>query len=200
MGCGRNVVRTVFLVLTFGSLGLVLSPGVAAGSLASSSTAKGTTMCFVSGTITAKPALTLGSGKATILTFSATMQGCTGKNASTIMRATLKGKSVATSASCVAFENAVPPLSATVSYKTVSGSLTPTKLTFSGGTLNSMSNPPSITYPKSGGKAVAKGSFATKSATVRLNLSMPYTQWVSTCQSPAGLSKMTVISTSSATF
>ncbi len=107
MGCRRNAVRVVVAVLAVGSLGLVLTPGTAGGSLAST-TAKGTTMCFVTGTITAKPALTLGSGKATTLTFAATMQNCTGKNASNIMRSTLKGKSVDTSASCVAFENAFP--------------------------------------------------------------------------------------------
>ncbi len=87
-----------------------------------------------------------------------------------------------------------------MTYKTVSGSLAPTKLTFSGGKLNYMSNPLSITYPKSGGKGVAKGSFATKSATMMLNLSVPYTEWVSTCQSPTGLATMTVVGTSSATL
>jgi hypothetical protein len=199
MGCRKNPVRAITVVLAVGSLGLMLSPGVAGGSLLSS-TPKGTTMCFVSGTITAKPALTLGSGKATVLTFSATMQNCTGKNASNIMRATMTGKSVDTSASCVGFENAFPPLSAKVSYKAVSGSVTPTKLAFSGGKLNYTASPLSITYPKPGGKGVAKGSFATKAAMLQLNLSVPYTQWVSTCMSPTGLATMTVVGTSSATL
>jgi hypothetical protein len=183
---------------TVGLLGLTLSPGVAGARLAS--TAKGTTMCFVSGTITASPALTLGSGKATTLTFSASLQGCTGTNASKIMHATLTGKSVDTSASCVGFENAFPLLNAKVSYKTTSGSLAPTKLAFSAGKLNYTAIPLSISYPKSGGKGVATGSFATKHATMMLNLSVPYTQWVSTCQSSSGLATMTVVSTSSVTL
>ncbi|HEY6428965.1 MAG TPA: hypothetical protein VIX84_17210 [Acidimicrobiales bacterium] len=184
--------------VTVGLLGLVLAPDVAGARLAS--TAKGTTMCFVSGTITASPALTLGSGKATTLTFSARLQGCTGTNASNIMHATLTGKSTDTSASCVAFENAFPMLSAKVSYKTISGSMAQTKLAFSAGTLNYTAMPLSISYPKHGGKGVATGSFATKHASLMLNLSVPYTEWVSTCQSPTGLASMTIVSTSSATL
>lgn len=161
--------------VTVGLLGLVLAPDVAGARLAS--TAKGTTMCFVSGTITASPALTLGSGKATTLTFSARLQGCTGTNASNIMH-----------------------LSAKVSYKTISGSMAQTKLAFSAGTLNYTAMPLSISYPKHGGKGVATGSFATKHASLMLNLSVPYTEWVSTCQSPTGLASMTIVSTSSATL
>jgi hypothetical protein len=114
-----------------GFLGVVLSPDVAGARVPS--TAKGTTMCFVSGTITASPALTLGSGKATTLTLSAGLQGCTGPNASKVTHATLTGKSKDISASCVGFENA---LTAKVSYTTTSGSLATTKLAFSPGTLN----------------------------------------------------------------
>jgi hypothetical protein len=186
------------VAVTAGFLGLVLSPDVAGARVAS--TAKGTTMCFVSGNITASPALTLGSGKATTLTFSAGLQGCTGPNASKVMHANLTGKSTDISASCVGFENAFPALTAKVSYKTTSGSLATTKLAFSAGTLNYRAMPLSITYPKSGGKGVATGSFATKHATMMLNLSVPYTQWVATCQSSTGLATMTVVSTSSITL
>lgn len=188
------------LALTVGILGVALSPDAAGAHLASAKVAKGTTMCFVSGTITAKPALTLGSGKATTLTFAGSLQGCTGSAASKVMHATLTGKSVDTSASCVGFENAFPPLAAKVSYKTTSGSLAPTVLSFAGGKLNYTATPLSITYPKSGGKGTAKGSFATNHATLRLNLSVPYTQWVASCQGASGLTTMTVVSTSSATL
>lgn len=179
--------------------GVVLTP-TGAGARLAATTAKGTTMCFVSGTLTAKPPLTLSSGKATTLTLAGTVKGCTGKGASNIMQATISGKSTDTSASCVAFENAFPPLTAKVTYKTTSGSLAPTALTFAGGKLNSTSMPLNITYPQSGGRGAAKGSFATTSAKMQLNLSMPYTQWVASCQSSSGLASMTVSSTSSATL
>ena len=195
----RAVTALASAALTIGLFAVVSSPGVAGARLAAT-TAKGTTTCFVSGTITASPPLILGSGKATTLTFHATMRGCTGKAASKVMQATMTGKSTDSSASCVAFENAFPSLSAKVSYKTVSGSLAPTTLSFSGGKLNSAGTPISITYPKAGGKGVAKGSFATSHATLRLNLSVPYSAWVSACQSSSGLATMTVISTSSATL
>jgi len=194
-----NAVRAAVAV-TVVFVGLALSPALGGARLASATAAKGTTMCFVSGTLKASPALTLGSGKATTLTLSATLQGCTGSAASKIMHASLSGKSTDTSASCVGFENAFPALGAKVTYKTTSGSLAPTKLAFSAGTLNYHSMPLSISYPKSGGKGVAQGSFATKQATLMLNLSVPYTQWVSTCQSAAGLATMTVVSTSSVTL
>lgn len=184
---------------TLAFFGVVLAPAVANAGLAAT-TAKGTTMCFVSGTITAKPPLTLGSGKATTLTLSGTLTGCTGKSASKIMHATISGKSTDTSASCVAFENAFPPLTAKVTYKATSGSLTPTTLSFHGGKLNYTAMPLNITYPIAGGKGVAKGSFATTSAKMQLNLSVPYTQWVASCQSSTGLATMTVSETSSATL
>lgn len=180
-------------------LGVVVTPAVAGARLAAT-TARGTTMCFVSGTVTAKPPLTLGSGKATTLTLAGTLQGCTGTNASKITHGAISGKSTDTSASCVGLENAFPPLAAKVTYKTTSGSLTPTALSFSGGKLNYTAMPLNITYPKSGGKGVAKGSFATTGAKMQLNLSVPYTQWVAACQSSSGLATMTVSSTSSATL
>jgi hypothetical protein len=196
----RPNVVVVAAALTIGLLGVGLAPDAAGARLASAKSAKGTTMCFVSGTITAKPALTLGSGKATVLTFSATLSNCTGSAAAKITHGTLTGKSVDTSASCVAFENAFPALAAKVSYKTSGGSLAPTVLSFSAGTLNFKANPLSISYPKSGGKGTAKGSFASKHATMMLNLSVPYTTWVSTCQGASGLATMNVISTSSVTL
>jgi hypothetical protein len=177
----------------------VISPGVAGARLAATS-AKGTTTCFVSGTITASPPLTLGNGKATTLPVHASVHGCTGSAASKVMQGTLTGKSTDTSASCVAFENAFPSLSGKVSYKTVSGSLAPTTLSFSGGKLNFNGTPISISYPTKGGNGVAQGSFATEHAALNLNLSVPYAQWVSTCQSSSGLATMTVISTSFATL
>jgi hypothetical protein len=100
----------------------------------------------------------------------------------------------------VGFENALPALTAKVSYKTTSGSLATTKLALSAGTLNDRATPLSITYPKSGGKGVATGSFATTHATMMLNLSVPYTQWVATCQSSTGLAAVTLVSTSRITL
>ena len=175
----RAITAVVAAALTIGLLAGGLSPGVAGARLAAT-TAKGTTACFLSGTITASPPLTLGSGKATTLAFHASMHGCTGSAASKVMQATLTAKSTDTSASCVAFENAFPSLSGKVTYKTVSGSLAPTTLSFSGGKLNFAGTPISISYPKNGGKGVAEGSFATKHAGLLLNLSVPYAQWVST--------------------
>jgi hypothetical protein len=195
----RAISAVAAAALTMGVLAVALSPGLA-GARVAATTAKGTTACFVSGTITASPPLTLGSGKATTLALHATMHGCTGSAASKVTQATLTGKSTDTSASCVAFENAFPSLTGKVTYKTVSGSLAPTTLSFSGGKLNYNGTPISITYPITGGKGVAKGSFASTHASMRLNLSVPYSQWVSTCQSASGLATMTVMSTSSATF
>src|SRR5271165_3463422 len=84
----------------------VVTPSVADARDSSSSSAKGTVMCFVTGTFTASPALTLGSGKATTLTLHATLRGCTGSSAAAkVSGGTLSGTSVDTSASCVAFEN-----------------------------------------------------------------------------------------------
>ncbi len=184
--------------LALASLGVVVVPTLAAAHLATT-TAKGTTTCFASGTITANPPLTLGSGKATTLTLAGTVTNCTGKNAAKIVHATISGKSTDSSASCVAFENAFPPLSAKITYKTTSGSLTPTTLSFSGGSINTVGSPLTITYPKNGGKGTATGSFATKNALMRLNLSVPYSQWVASCQNSTGLATMTVVSTSSVT-
>jgi hypothetical protein len=180
-------------------LALGLTPSVAGAVPRSATVAKGTVTCFVSGTLTASPALTLSSGKATTLTLKATMQGCTGSAASKLMGGTLTGKSVDTSASCVGFENSLPPLTAKASYKTTSGSLAPTALVFDGGTLGYMATPLAITYPKTGGSGTAKGSFATKSPKLILDMPVPYTQWVAACQSPAGLATMTITSESSLT-
>jgi hypothetical protein len=193
------VAAVAAVALTMGVFASVLAPGVAGARLAAT-TAKGTTMCFASGTITASPPLTLGSGKATTLTFNATMHGCTGSAATKVIQGTFTGKSTDTSASCVAFENAFPPLSGKVTYKTTSGSLTATKLSFSAGKLNYVATPTPITYPSPGGKGTAKGSFATSHATMSLNLSVPYAQWVSMCQSSSGLATMTLAPTSSATL
>ncbi|HSZ36956.1 MAG TPA: hypothetical protein VK773_07680 [Acidimicrobiales bacterium] len=195
----RAVSALALAAMTIGLLAGVFAPGVASARLAAT-TAKSTTMCFASGTITANPPLTLGSGKATTLTFHATMHGCTGSAASKVTQATFTGKSTDTSASCVAFENAFPPLSGKVTYKTTSGSLTPTKLSFSAGKLLSMATPTPISYPSPGEKGTAKGSFATSHATMNLNLSVPYAQWVSMCQSSSGLATMTLAPTSSATL
>jgi len=112
---------------------------------------------------------------------------------------TVSGHSFDISASCVAFENAFPPLVGTVSYKTSSGSAGVTKLSFNGGTLNYMAMPLTITYPKKGGSGSAKGSFALKSPKMTLVLSQTYPQWVGSCQSAAGLSTMTLASGSSIT-
>ena len=195
----RAIAPIAAAALTVGLFAGVLCAGVAGARLASS-TAKGTTACFLSGSITASPPLTLGSGKATTLSFHATLHGCTGSGAKKVMQANLTGKSADSSASCVAFENAFPPMSGKVTYQTTSGSLAPTKLTFSGGKLNYAGTPTSITYPSPGGKGVAKGSFATSHATMTLNLSVPYAQWVSMCQSSSGLATMTLAPTSSATI
>jgi hypothetical protein len=60
--------------------------------------------------------------------------------------------------------------------------MTPTTLSFPSGKLNYTSRPLNVTYPQSGGKGAAKGSFATSSAKMQLNLRMTYTQWAATCQ------------------
>jgi len=196
MGSRRMALRGAVLVTVL-SLAVAMSPGLASASHGGTGgSAKGTTTCFASGTLRASPPLTLGSGKATTLSLTATLHGCTGTQASKVFQATLSGKSTDASASCTAFENEFPPLSAKVSYKTLSGSLAPTKLAFSGGMLNKAGNPISIMYPVSGGKGAAQGSFASKKATMMLNLGEIYSQWVSSCQSSAGLSTMTVIGTS----
>lgn len=92
------------------SLVLGVTPNVAGARYSSASSAKGMIMCFVTGTFTARPALTLGSGRATTLTLHATLRGCTGSSAAAkVIGGTLAGKSVDTSASCVAFENSFPP-------------------------------------------------------------------------------------------
>ena len=182
------------------SLVLGVTPSVAGARISSASSAKGTIMCFVSGTFTASPALTLSSGKATTLTLHATLRGCTGSSAAAkVTGATLSGKSVDTSASCVAFENTFPPLTAKVTYKTTSGSFAPTALAFKGGTLGIMATPLGITYPKAGGTGTAKGSFATKSPKLILDMPVPYSQWVAACQSSTGLATMTITSESSLT-
>jgi hypothetical protein len=156
-------------------LGVTLS--VAGAVPSSASTAKGTITCFVSGTFSANPALTLGSGKATTLTLQATLQGCTGGSAAAkVTGGTLSGKSVDTSASCVAFENSCPPLAGKVTYKTTGGSFVPTALAFNGGTLGITATPLATTYPKSGGSGTAKGSFATKSPKLILDMPVPYSQ------------------------
>ena len=147
-----------------------------------------------------QPRLTLGSGKATTLTLHAMLHGCTGSSAAAkVTGGTLSGKSVDTSASCVAFENSFPPLTGKVTYKTTSGSFAPTALAFNGGTLGIMTTPLAITYPKSGGSGTAKGSFATKSPKMVLDMPVPYSQWVASCQSSAGLSTMTITSDSTVT-
>jgi len=111
----------------------------------------------------------------------------------------MSGHSVDTSASCVAFENAFPALAGKVTYKSSSGSIGQTTLAFSGGTLNYMASPLSITYPKKGGSGTAKGSFEGKSAKMTLDLSQTYPQWVNTCQSSTGLATMTLATGSSIT-
>lgn len=182
------------------SLVLGATPSVASARHSSASTPKGTITCFVTGTFTANPALTLGSGKATTLTLHAMLHGCTGSSAAAkVTGGTLSGKSVDTSASCVAFENSFPPLTGKVTYKTTSGSFAPTALAFNGGTLGIMTTPLAITYPKSGGSGTAKGSFATKSPKMVLDMPVPYSQWVASCQSSAGLSTMTITSDSTVT-
>src|SRR5215467_13013221 len=108
---GTRVVSATLATLTV----LVVTPGVASAKHSSASSAKGPITCFVTGTLTASPALTLGSGKATTLTLHATVHGCTGSSAATkVTGGTLSGKSVDTSASCVAFENSFPPLTGKV--------------------------------------------------------------------------------------
>src|SRR5262249_5157923 len=139
----HGVVRLVGATFV-AALVLVLTPSVAGAS-----TAKGTITCFVSGTFTANPALTLNSGKPTTLTLRATLQGCTGSSsAAKVTGGTLSGKSVDSSASCVAFESAFPALAGKVTYKTTGGKLTPTALAFNGGTLGIAATPLGITYPK----------------------------------------------------
>jgi hypothetical protein len=179
---------------------LMLGVTPSAAGAARVSTAKGTITCFVSGTFTATPALTLGSGKATTLTLQATLQGCTGSSAAgKVTGGTLSGKSVDTSASCVAFENSFPPLTGKITYKTTSGKYAPTALRFNGGTLGISATPLGVTYPKSGSSATAKGSFATKRPKLILNMPVTYQQWVAACQSSAGLATMTFTSDSSLT-
>lgn len=179
---------------------LGVTPSVAGARHSSATTAKGTISCFVTGTFTATPGLSLGSGKATTLKLQATLRGCTGSSsASKVTGGTLSGKSVDTSASCVAFENGFPPLTATVTYKTTSGSFAPTALAFKGGTLGIMATPLAITYPKIGQTGTAKGSFATKSPKLILDMPVPYSQWVAACQGSAGLVTMTITSESSLT-
>jgi hypothetical protein len=181
------------------SLALGVTSSVAAVH-SSASTPKGTITCFVTGTFTANPALTLGSGKATTLKLQATLQGCTGSSAAAkVSGGSLSGKSVDTSASCVAFENSFPPLTGKVTYKTTSGSFAPTALAFNGGTLGITATPLAITYPKNGGSGTAKGSFATKSPKLILDMPVTYSQWVAACQSPGGLTTMTITSESSLT-
>ena len=177
-----------------------VTPGVAGAVPSSASTAKGTVTCFVTGTLTAAPALTLGSGQATTLKLQATLQGCTGSSAAAkVTGGTLTGKSVDTSASCVGFENAFPPLTGKATYKTASGHLAPTALRFNGGTLGITATPLAVTYPKTGGSGTAKGSFATKNPKLILNMPVTYQQWVAGCQSPSGLATMSITSDSSLT-
>ena len=181
---------TLVVVLVLG-----VTPSVAA---ARPPSAKGSISCFVSGTFTASPALTMSSGKATTLTLHATFRGCTGSSAAAkVMGGTLTGKSVDPSASCVALENGFPPLSGKVTYKTTSGSFAPTALAFTGGALGTTAIPLGTTYPKSGTTGTAKGSFATKSPRLILDMPIPYSQWVTACGSSAGLATMTIISESS---
>jgi len=188
---GAMLIASLVLGVTSSAASARHSPGA---------TAKGTISCFVTGTFTASPALTLGSGKATTLKLQATLRGCTGSAAAAkVTGGTLTGKSVDTSASCVAFENSFPPLTGKVTYKTTSGSFAPTALAFNGGTLGIMATPLGVTYPKSGGTGAAKGSFATKSTKLILDMPVPYSQWVAACQSSAGLSTMTITSESSLT-
>ncbi|HMK64090.1 MAG TPA: hypothetical protein VK386_10755 [Acidimicrobiales bacterium] len=182
------------------SLVLGVTPSVAGARHSSASTAKGAITCSVTGTFTASPALTLGSGKATTLTLQATLSGCTGSSAAAkVTGGTLSGSSVDKSASCVAFENGFPPLTGKVAYKTTSGSFAPTALAFSGGTLGFMATPLAITYPKSGGTGTAKGSFATKSPKLIVDMPVPYSQWVAACQNSTGLATMTITSESTLT-
>ena len=199
MSCKSIAVRLAGATLV-ASIVLGVTPSVAGARHSSISTAKGTITCFVTGTFTASPALTLGSGKATTLTLKATLRGCTGSSAAAkVTGGTLSGKSVDTSASCVAFENSFPPLTGKVTYTTTSGSFAPTALAFNGGTLGYMATPLAITYPKSGSTGTAKGSFATKSPKLILDMPVPYPQWVAACQSSAGLATMTITSESSLT-
>jgi hypothetical protein len=174
---------------------LGVTPSVAA---ARPPSAKGSISCFVTGTLTASPALTMASGRATTLSLHANLRGCTGSPASAkVTGGTLTGKSVDPSASCVALENGFPPLTGKVTYKTTSGSIAPTTLAFTGGTLGTMSTPLGITYPGSDKRGTAQGSFATKSPKLILDMSIPYAQWVAACGSSAGLATMTITSESS---
>jgi len=157
MTTGRNAGRATAVAAAVSIL-FSLATGTAGASRSSSHNTKGPITCSLSGTFTASPALSLGSGKATKLTLIATLTGCTGSSsASKVVSGTVSGHSFDISASCVAFENAFPPLVGTVSYKTSSGSAGVTKLSFNGGTLNYMAMPVTITYPKKGGSGSARG-------------------------------------------
>ncbi len=200
MSLRLRAVRLVGVGVVGAVLVLAVAPGVASARLSSSTKAKGPITCALTGTLTANPPLSLGSGKATVLTFTASLGACTGNaSASKITGGTVTGKSVDTSASCVGFENAFPSLAGKVVYKTSGKSLGKTTIAFSGGTLNYTATPLSVTYPKHGGKGVAKNAFAIKKAKMTLVLSVPYTAWVSTCQTPTGLATMTLAAGSSIT-
>lgn len=191
--------RLAGVALLGASLVVALAPGVA-GARHASKGSKSPITCTITGTMTATPGLSLGSGKATVLKLAATLGSCSGNPAAAkITGGTVTGKSVDTSASCVAFENAFPALAGKVKYQTSGGRLGRTVFAFSGGTLNYNATPLSITYPKHGGKGVAKSVFKTKAAKMTLVLSQTYPQWVSTCKGSNGLTTMTLAAGSTIT-
>jgi hypothetical protein len=192
--------RGAGVVLIGASLVFSVAPGVAGASRSAAGKPKGPIACTLTGTLTASPPLSLGSGKATTLTLSADVGTCTGSAAAAkITGGTVTGKSVDTSASCVGLENGFPALAGKVKYKTSGRSVGRTALAFSGGTLNMNATPLSITFPKPGGKGVAKHAFATKKARLGIVLSETYSMWVATCQAPNGLSTMTLAAGSTLT-
>ena len=176
---------------------LGVTPSVAA---ARPPSAKGSISCFVTGTLTARPALTMSSGKATTLTLHATFRGCTGSSAATkVTGGTLTGKSVET------HRPAVWP-SRTASHRCpgqghvqddqrfVRPDGTRIHRSDTRDNANAARNP----SPRAAQRARQRDRSRDQEPKLILDMPIPYSQWVTACEW-AGLATMTITSESSLT-
>lgn len=144
---------------------LVAAPMVALGTATAGASAphattfKGYAKCTFYGTLTSTPGLTF-TAKAVTATVKLTLTGCTGNISSggvKITGATASATVHAPSASCSSLGKFSPTIKLT--WKTNTGSATPTSLYFSSASAT-LGTPIKVTFPKAGGTSKATGSFA----------------------------------------
>jgi hypothetical protein len=197
----RNII-TGIAALVIGAA-TVAGTSAAAGASATSHprttkpvTFTGSISCALSGSITASPAFTLSGSKPATLTLHGTLSKCTGKVSQKGVKITggkVTGKSSVPHNSCSSLVSGAPKLSGTITYIAKGGKVTATKFSFSGGGVgtNKAGNP-TVSYPGKGETSKETGSFAGKTGKAFAVISGSVSTLLAACESPAGLSKLTL--------